>query len=316
MASFGPIEQNYAPVRFSYPALRTVILHFRKKKDPSGEMGLFFFGMVLEIGLEQIKSQHAGGMLLLPVQKLVATMNKSSPISSTKKKDHPLGGLFLSGYEGYVGVFSFKEANLGQLQVGQEGTYGYNYEDGICPTFRKVIVRAHGAADEGNSSTIHQRSNNSLQQQEEFVGGSFVGCFPVLGQQGIDGESQTDHLDDDLQQKGDLKVFAHQAGDHTAEQRNHKVDHKQRDQDVAEEFQRQIHSGQHREQINHHQHDDGPCKVIKEATFRHQDDITLMEHQACKQTEGYPGYGYCNAGKKDKQKGHQCGYQQYDEYSY
>ena len=33
--------------------------------------------MVLEIGLEQIQSQHAGGMLLPPVQKLVATLIKS-----------------------------------------------------------------------------------------------------------------------------------------------------------------------------------------------------------------------------------------------
>ena len=56
--------------------------------------GFFFFGMVLEIGLEQVKSRHAGGMSQPPVQTLVATMIVSSPISSTKKKPIPTGMAF------------------------------------------------------------------------------------------------------------------------------------------------------------------------------------------------------------------------------
>jgi hypothetical protein len=38
------------------------------------------------MGLEQIQSQHAGGMLLPPVQKLVATLIKSSPVVSSPPK--------------------------------------------------------------------------------------------------------------------------------------------------------------------------------------------------------------------------------------
>ena len=56
--------------------------------------GLFFFGTALEIGLEQIKSQYAGGILLPPVQKLVATMIKSSPVVSTKP-------LKTNGFQGF-----------------------------------------------------------------------------------------------------------------------------------------------------------------------------------------------------------------------
>ena len=58
-----------------------------RKKKPHHSVWFFFF--LPDDGLEQIESQHAGGMLLPPVQKLVASFIlpqrakcKSSPVSS------------------------------------------------------------------------------------------------------------------------------------------------------------------------------------------------------------------------------------------
>ena len=59
----------------SSPASATI-----KKQSPKGGCFLWLWSWV-----EQIKSQHAGGMLLPPVQKLVATLIKSSPASATPK---------------------------------------------------------------------------------------------------------------------------------------------------------------------------------------------------------------------------------------
>ena len=55
------------------------------KKDTTQSGGVFF-GIGIQItGLEQIQSQYASGILLPPVQKLVATLIKSSPVVSKLK---------------------------------------------------------------------------------------------------------------------------------------------------------------------------------------------------------------------------------------
>lgn len=205
----------------------------------------------------------------------------------------------------HFGILSFKEAGLGQLQVQQESTNGGYRQNGNQPAIADGIVTIDRHAHKGQCRTIHQGSEHPLYQEHKLVLGSFVGCLSLLGQQGIDGEAQADHLDDDLETNGDFKGLVHHRGNEATEDAEYQKHREHGNQHIAEELQGQIHSGQHCQQVHHDQHNDRPGQEIQKSAIRDQRNTTLMEHQARQQAKGYPGHCHGNTGQRNKQEGHQ-----------
>ena len=93
-----PVQTLVATIIFARKGKNAnrVLLFYGKKTTQR----VVFFDSQWKVGLEPIAEQHAGGMLLPPVQTLVATIifarkgkNESSPVV-LREKDHPTGGLF------------------------------------------------------------------------------------------------------------------------------------------------------------------------------------------------------------------------------
>ena len=88
---------------------------YQKDQIPSG---IWSFCYIEEEGTRKIQSQYAGGILLQPVQKLVATLIFARPPQGQKCKRVPSGVPIKDGYFDKVAVlivFALKQSKIGDF---------------------------------------------------------------------------------------------------------------------------------------------------------------------------------------------------------